>query len=251
MPATASPARSSCMPAFNEEESVGDVVPEVCDEAAGRQLPRRRRRLDRRHGRRGRARRARIVATLPFNLGVGGAMRVGFRYALENGFDNVVQVDSDGQHDPAGVPALLERTRRRRPRARRPLRRRGRLRRSAVRAAGRWCCSRRDPEPRRRHASSPTRRRASGRPGRAPCALFAEHYPAEYLGDTIEALVIAARAGLRHPAGAGRHAPARRRHAVAQPVQGGRLPRPRRAWPSSSPSCDPRSPSTTGSIERR
>src|SRR5690606_18427005 len=48
------------------------------------------------------------VATLPFNLGVGGAMRVGFRYARENGFHNVVQIDSDGQHDPASVPALLD-----------------------------------------------------------------------------------------------------------------------------------------------
>src|SRR5690554_6621995 len=49
-----------------------------------------------------------LVATLPFNLGVGGAMRAGFRYALENGFERVVQIDADGQHDPASVPRLLE-----------------------------------------------------------------------------------------------------------------------------------------------
>ena len=57
--------------------------------------------------RRSRPRLGRTVARLPFNLGVGGAMRVGFKYALENDFRHVVQVDSDGQHDPAGVPALL------------------------------------------------------------------------------------------------------------------------------------------------
>ena len=48
------------------------------------------------------------VLTLPYNLGVGGAMRLGFRYALINNFDNVVQIDADGQHDPAVVPKLLE-----------------------------------------------------------------------------------------------------------------------------------------------
>src|SRR5918993_294131 len=49
------------------------------------------------------------VAVLPFNLGVGGAMRLGFKYALSHGYRNVVQIDSDGQHDPASVPAMLER----------------------------------------------------------------------------------------------------------------------------------------------
>ena len=48
-----------------------------------------------------------IVATLPYNLGVGGAMRVGFNYAMANGFENVVQVDADGQHNPADVVRLV------------------------------------------------------------------------------------------------------------------------------------------------
>src|SRR5665648_485462 len=47
------------------------------------------------------------VLDLPFNIGVGGAMRAGFRFALANDFDAVVQVDADGQHDPRDVPALL------------------------------------------------------------------------------------------------------------------------------------------------
>jgi len=47
------------------------------------------------------------VLSLPINLGVGGAMRAGFRYAMRNGFDTVVQVDGDGQHDPAEVADLV------------------------------------------------------------------------------------------------------------------------------------------------
>ncbi|MFB6085540.1 MAG: glycosyltransferase family 2 protein [Halodesulfurarchaeum sp.] len=42
-----------------------------------------------------------------FNTGVGGAVRTGYRYAIEHDFDFVVQVDADGQHDPAHIPRLL------------------------------------------------------------------------------------------------------------------------------------------------
>lgn len=38
------------------------------------------------------------VITLSFNAGVGGALRCGFRYAVENGFSAVIQCDADGQH---------------------------------------------------------------------------------------------------------------------------------------------------------
>src|SRR5205085_745976 len=48
-----------------------------------------------------------MILQLSYNLGVGGAMRAGFRYALRHGYDSVVQVDADGQHDPRDVPALL------------------------------------------------------------------------------------------------------------------------------------------------
>lgn len=41
-------------------------------------------------------------------LGVGGAMRAGFRYALGRGYDTVVRLDGDGQHDPREIAALLE-----------------------------------------------------------------------------------------------------------------------------------------------
>ena len=36
----------------------------------------------------------------PFNLGIGGAMQSGFKYALANGYDVAAQVDGDGQHKP-------------------------------------------------------------------------------------------------------------------------------------------------------
>ncbi|MEU2625680.1 glycosyltransferase family 2 protein [Kitasatospora sp. NPDC007106] len=47
------------------------------------------------------------VVSLPYNLGVGGAMRLGYRYAQQNGYDVAIQVDADGQHDPAYIPTLL------------------------------------------------------------------------------------------------------------------------------------------------
>ncbi len=48
------------------------------------------------------------VVRLPFNLGIGGAVQTGFRYAWEHGFDLAVRVDGDGQHDPAELGALVE-----------------------------------------------------------------------------------------------------------------------------------------------
>jgi glycosyltransferase involved in cell wall biosynthesis len=48
------------------------------------------------------------VVRLPFNLGIGGAVQTGFRFALENGFDLAVRLDGDGQHDPGELPVLLE-----------------------------------------------------------------------------------------------------------------------------------------------
>jgi glycosyltransferase involved in cell wall biosynthesis len=181
------------MPAFNEEASVGDVVREVLealpdiavlvvDDGSSDATA-----LE--------ARRAgALVASLPFNLGVGGAMRTGFRYALEHGFDNVVQIDSDGQHDPVSVPALLEQL----ETADLVL---------GARFAGTGDYKARGPRQWAMvtlaailsHTSrTPLTDTTSGFRASGPHAvkLFAEHYPAEYLGDTIEALVIASRSGL-------------------------------------------------------
>ena len=48
------------------------------------------------------------VISLPFNLGIGGAVQTGFKYAYENDFDIAVQIDADGQHDVSFLKVLLE-----------------------------------------------------------------------------------------------------------------------------------------------
>jgi glycosyltransferase involved in cell wall biosynthesis len=47
------------------------------------------------------------VLRLPFNLGIGGAVQAGFKFAHENGYDYMVQVDGDGQHDPVEIRKLF------------------------------------------------------------------------------------------------------------------------------------------------
>ena len=47
------------------------------------------------------------VLRLPFNVGIGGAVQTGFRYALEQGYARAVRLDGDGQHDPSELPKLL------------------------------------------------------------------------------------------------------------------------------------------------
>src|SRR3954467_13848041 len=47
------------------------------------------------------------VLDLPFNLGIGGSVQSGFKYAVLNGFDAAVQVDGDGQHLASFIPRLL------------------------------------------------------------------------------------------------------------------------------------------------
>jgi glycosyltransferase involved in cell wall biosynthesis len=56
----------------------------------------------------GEARRAGAeVLRLPLNLGYGSALQAGYKYALRHGYDGVVQIDGDGQHEPADIPRLL------------------------------------------------------------------------------------------------------------------------------------------------
>mgnify|MGYP002040146922 FL=1 len=47
------------------------------------------------------------VISLPFNLGVGGAMRTGFTYAKRHGYTRAIQVDADGQHNPLDIARVL------------------------------------------------------------------------------------------------------------------------------------------------
>lgn len=180
------------MPAYNEEDVVADVVTEVFAKLPGVSV------LVVNDGSRDdtvvRARSAgATVLDLPFNLGVGGAMRTGFKYAQQHGFRYVVQVDSDGQHDPAGVPLILDALA------------------SVDVAIGARFAGEGDYQvtgPRRwamvvlaavigRIAHTRLTDTTSGFRGAGPRAIeiFARHYPAEYLGDTVESLVLAARAG--------------------------------------------------------
>lgn len=48
------------------------------------------------------------VLSLPHHLGLGGAVQAGYKLAFELGFDYVVRVDADGQHDPRDIPRILE-----------------------------------------------------------------------------------------------------------------------------------------------
>jgi glycosyltransferase involved in cell wall biosynthesis len=139
------------------------------------------------------ARAGATVATLPFNMGVGGAMRLGFKYALTHGFENVVQIDADGQHDPSSVPQLLDAL------SSYDLVIGARFAGSGdytVRGPRRWAMKLL-AKILSHTAKATLTDTTSGFKASGPRAvkLFARQYPAEYLGDTIEALVIAARAG--------------------------------------------------------
>lgn len=47
------------------------------------------------------------VINLPINLGIGGAVQTGYKYAYENDYDIAIQMDADGQHDPKYIPQLV------------------------------------------------------------------------------------------------------------------------------------------------
>ena len=99
--------RIAIVPALNEEQTVGRVIDEihafdpgfaivVVDDGS----------TDRTAGIA--ADRGAHVLRLPFNLGIGGAVQTGYRFAFERGYDIAVQVDGDGQHDPVQLPLILE-----------------------------------------------------------------------------------------------------------------------------------------------
>jgi glycosyltransferase involved in cell wall biosynthesis len=143
------------------------------------------------------------VLRLPVNLGVGGALRCGFRWALARDYDVVVQVDGDGQHDPGQVSELLDAMRASDADmvvGSRFTEGAGEYRVGAVRRLAMRLLSARA----RRVAGVRVRDASSGfRAIRRPLLdRFAAEYPVEYLGDTVEALIEAGRAGatvLEHP----------------------------------------------------
>ena len=99
--------RVAIVPAFNEEEAVTRVIDELRAFDPGLEIVVIDDGSTDRTTETARARGASVVQ-LPFNLGIGGAVQTGFRYAWEHGFDVAVRVDGDGQHDPAELGAILE-----------------------------------------------------------------------------------------------------------------------------------------------
>lgn len=49
-----------------------------------------------------------ILLNLPYNLGIGGAMQTGYKYAYENNYDIAVQFDADGQHNPEDLDTIIQ-----------------------------------------------------------------------------------------------------------------------------------------------
>jgi glycosyltransferase involved in cell wall biosynthesis len=99
--------RVAIVPALNEEDAIASVIDEirafdpgldvvVVDDGSTDGTTRA-----------ARARGARVLR-LPFNLGIGGAVQTGFRFAFEQGYDIAVRVDGDGQHDPAQLGYVLD-----------------------------------------------------------------------------------------------------------------------------------------------
>lgn len=136
-----------------------------------------------------------MVARLPYNLGVGGAMRLGYRYGHQHDYDVVVQIDADGQHDPKYVPRLLA-----------ALHDADLVIGARFAGAGEYRVS----GPRRWAmrllsvvvsglADTKLTDTTSGfrAANRQMTEAFAKFYPVEYLGDTVETLIYAARGKFR------------------------------------------------------
>ena len=186
------------------------------------------------------------VVRLPFNLGVGGAMRAGYRHALRPGYDVAVQIDADGQHDPRYLAVLVAALDEVDIVHRRPLRRAEATRTaSAGRAAGRWSCS--PASCSRLAGTTPDRRHvaASGSCNRRAMTVFADALPRRVPRRHRRV------AGDRHAGrlhgrpGARRHAPAAGRPGQRVPRARGDLPVPRRGRAGAGPG-----PQVAGDLRR-
>lgn len=183
------------VPAFNEERTIGDVVNQihasgfravVVDDCS----------IDLTAQRAVEA--GAIVLRLPINLGVGGALRAGFRYAVEMGFTSVVQVDADGQHPADQISNLVESAKEHGAHlviGSRYLSSDTTLLSSMPRRFSMWCLSRIGSRISGVQLSDTTSGfRLISQP---LLGEFARQFPSYYLGDTYEATIAAARAGYR------------------------------------------------------
>jgi hypothetical protein len=94
------------VPAYNEQENIGRVVKRIKQHAGYADI------LVINDGSRDATaemaqRNGASVLNLPYNLGIGGAVQAGIKFAWNYGYPFVVRLDSDGQHNPADIPRLL------------------------------------------------------------------------------------------------------------------------------------------------
>jgi glycosyltransferase involved in cell wall biosynthesis len=180
------------IPAFNEEANVGAVIAEVQQEGYATLVV-----DDGSTDRTGEVAElaGAVVLHLPVNLGVGGALRCAFRFAVVNGYVTVVQCDADGQHDPREIHSLLETM--------------AETHADLVIGSRFTAGGPRDVAVGRRLAMAQLARTASRETGSQITdatsgfraiggrllGSFAASYPSEYLSDTVEALARAGRGG--------------------------------------------------------
>lgn len=133
------------------------------------------------------------VLNLPFNLGVGGAMRAGFKYAQRLGYAQVIQVDSDGQHDPRNIDEVLAGLQHADISIGARFADRGEYKVTGPRKWAMQLLAKVISGLAKTRLTDVTSgfRAANER----AVAQYLDHYPAEYLGDTIDSLVVAIRSG--------------------------------------------------------
>jgi glycosyltransferase involved in cell wall biosynthesis len=135
------------------------------------------------------------VLTLPYNLGVGGAIRTALRYAQEQGYDRVLQLDGDGQHEASEGKALVDAL----DANDLDLVVGSRFAAGYSVGVGRRIVMRILSRTISKRLRTPITDTTSGfrAMGRSTIAVFSRQYPLDYLSDTVEALLIAGDAGLR------------------------------------------------------
>ena len=131
------------------------------------------------------------VVSHAINLGVGAAMGTAFKYAVQNGYDSVVQFDGDGQHRPEHIAELIAAAAHSDIVIGSRFAKGGSFKSSAARRGiQRFIALVASAYARTRLTDATSGFRIAG-----PRALaaFAEHYPVEWLGDTVESIVLATR----------------------------------------------------------
>lgn len=107
MPGISNPRVLVIIPAYNEEKSIARVIRNIQDTCSEVDIA-----VINDGSSDGTSRQARstgaCVIDLPVNLGIGGAMQTGYKYAWRNGYDVAVQIDGDGQHDPKDLSSMLD-----------------------------------------------------------------------------------------------------------------------------------------------